>query len=156
LFTQVSDNSKLTLDPDLDSYYIMAIVMDYAPKLAAAAAQADVARAAVLRDSLAAAVKRAIAANPALATDLSTAELERAHDGEVSRAVLSLSTRAVGALDRLLLKRIDGFESHRNRLLGLTLLSLLLAIYLITGFYLSNLRGFGALILRSASWRTAT
>ena len=148
LFTQVSDNSKLTLDPDLDSYYIMAIVMDYAPKLAAAAAQADVARAAVLRDSLAAAVKRAIAANPALATDLSTAELERAHDGEVSRAVLSLSTRAVGALDRLLLKRIDGFESHRNRLLGLTLLSLLLAIYLITGFYLSNLRGFGALILR--------
>jgi len=47
-----------------------------------------------------------------------------------------------------LLKRIDGFESHRNRLLGLTLLSLLLAIYLITGFYLSNLRGFGALILR--------
>jgi len=102
----------------------------------------------VLRDSLAAAVKRAIAANPALATDLSTAELERAHDGEVSRAVLSLSTRAVGALDRLLLKRIDGFESHRNRLLGLTLLSLLLAIYLITGFYLSNLRGFGALILR--------
>jgi hypothetical protein len=36
LFTQVSDNSKLTLDPDLDSYYVMAIVMDYAPKLAAA------------------------------------------------------------------------------------------------------------------------
>jgi methyl-accepting chemotaxis protein len=148
LFTQVSDNSKLTLDPDLDSYYIMAIVMDYAPKLAAAAAQGDVARASVLHESLTAAVKRAIAANPKLASDLSTAELERAHDSELSRAALSLSTRAAGALDRLLLKRIDGFEVHRNRLLGLTLLSLLLAVYLITGFYLSNLRGFGALILR--------
>ena len=148
LFTQISDNSKLTLDPDLDSYYIMAIVMDYAPKLAVAAAQADAARAPMLQESLAAAVKRAIAANPALASDLSLGELELAHGTDISKAVLSLSTRATGALDRLLLKRIDGFESHRNRLLGLTLLSLLLAVYLITGFYLSNLRGFGALILR--------
>jgi methyl-accepting chemotaxis protein len=159
LFTQVSDNSKLTLDPDLDSYYIMAIVMDYAPKLAAAAAQADATRASMLHDSLAAAVQRAIAANPALAGDLATGELERAHaqfvgaatpesGRELSNATLALSTRSAEALDRLLLKRIDGFESHRNRLLGLTLLSLLLAVYLITGFYLSNLRGFGALILR--------
>jgi methyl-accepting chemotaxis protein len=159
LFTQVSDNSKLTLDPDLDSYYLMAIVMDYAPKLAAAAAQVDVARASMLHDSLAGAVRRAIAANPALASEISLGELERAHAQftraaaldsgfELSKATLSLSTRSTDALDRLLLKRIDGFESHRNRLLGLTLLSLLLAIYLITGFYLSNLRGFGALILR--------
>ena len=37
----ISDNSKLTLDPDLDSYYAMAIIMDYAPKLADAAAQLD-------------------------------------------------------------------------------------------------------------------
>ena len=159
LFTQVSDNSKLTLDPDLDSYYIMAIVMDYAPKLAAAAAQVDVARVSMLRDSLAAAGQRALAANPALAGELSLGELERAHAQftrsaalesglELSKATLSLSTRSASALDRLLLKRIDGYESHRNRLLGLTLLSLLLAIYLITGFYLSNLRGFGALILR--------
>lgn len=148
LYTQVSDNSKLTLDPDLDSYYTMAIVMDYAPKLAAAAAQADVARTSILRDSLAAAVKRAVAVNSGLASDLSTAELQRAQGSEISKAALSLSMRAAGALDRLLLKRIEGFESHRNRLLGLTLLSLTLAVYLITGFYLSNLRGFGALILR--------
>jgi methyl-accepting chemotaxis protein len=148
LYTEVSDNSKLTLDPDLDSYYAMAIVMDYAPKLAAAAAQADVARTSILHDSLTAAVNRALAANPGLASDLSTAELERAQGREISKAALSLSRRAADALDRLLLKRIEGFESHRNRLLGLTLLSLLLAVYLITGFYLSNLRGFGALILR--------
>ena len=159
LFTQVSDNSKLTLDPDLDSYYTMAVVMDYAPKLAAAAAQVDVARTSILHESVARAVERAIAANPSLASDLSMSELDRAHAQfaraaapesglALSRATLSLSTRAASALDRLLVKRIDGFESHRNRLLGLTLLSLLLAVYLVTGFYLSNLRGFGALILR--------
>lgn len=162
LFTQVSDNSKLTLDPDLDSYYVMALVMDYAPKLAVAAAELDAARASMLHDSLAAAVKRASAANPALASDLSIAELESAYARlsgtagdaarsaglDLSRATLALMTRSAAALDRLLVKRIDGFESHRNRLLGLTLLSLLLAVYLISGFYLSNLRGFGALIVR--------
>ena len=162
LFTQVSDNSKLTLDPDLDSYYVMALVMDYAPKLAVAAAELDAARASMLHDSLAAAVKRASAANPALASDLSIAELESAYARlsgtagdaarsaglDLSRATLALMTRSAAALDRLLVKRIDGFESHRNRLLGLTLLSLLVAVYLISGFYLSNLRGFGALIVR--------
>ena len=162
LFTQISDNSKLTLDPDLDSYYVMALVMDYAPKLAVAAAELDAARASMLHESIAAAVKRASAANPALASDLSIAELESAYvrfsgtagDAarsaglDLSRATLALMTRSAAALDRLLVKRIDGFESHRNRLLGLTLLSLLLAVYLISGFYLSNLRGFGALIVR--------
>ena len=160
MFTQVSDNSKLTLDPDLDSYYTMALVMDHAPKLAAAAAQLDVARTSLLHDSVVAAVKRAIAANPALASDLSIDDWEAAYarfvgggvssgaGHELSRATLSVATRSAEALDRLLVKRIDGFESHRNQLLGLTLLSLLLAVYLISGFYLSNLRGFGALILR--------
>ncbi|HKQ15653.1 MAG TPA: methyl-accepting chemotaxis protein [Steroidobacteraceae bacterium] len=163
LFTQVSDNSKLTLDPDLDSYYIMALVMDQAPKLAAAAAQSDVARAAMLHDSAVESVKRAIAANAALADDLSIGELEIAYahfvsaastdaaaaaGRELSRSTLSLGSRSAQALNRLLAIRIHGFESHRNRLLGLTLLSLLVAVYLISGFYLSNLRGFGALIVR--------
>src|SRR5262249_14336931 len=39
LYSNVSDKSNLTLDPDLDSYYAMAIVMDAAPKLMAATAQ---------------------------------------------------------------------------------------------------------------------
>lgn len=163
LFTHVSDTSKLTLDPDLDSYYIMALVMDHAPKLATAAAQADEVRASILHDSTVAAVKRALAVNPELAGDLSLSELEVAYArfvnaadtdtapeaaSELSRSTLALATGAAEALDRLLLERIDGFESHRNRLLALTLLSLLVAVYLITGFYLSNLRGFGALIVR--------
>ena len=159
LFTQVSDNSKLTLDPELDSYYTRALVMDHAPKLAAAAARLDVARTSMLHDFVVQAVQRAIAVNPALASDLSIGELEAAHARFVSgatietgralsRSTLSLATRSAEALDRLLTKRVQGFESHRNQLLGLTLLSLLVAVYLITGFYLSNLRGFGALILR--------
>jgi methyl-accepting chemotaxis protein len=159
LFTQVSDNSKLTLDPELDSYYTRALVMDHAPKLAAAAAQLDVARTSMLHDFVVQAVQCAIAVNPALASDLSIGELEAAHARFVSgatietgralsRSTLSLATRSAEALDRLLTKRVQGFESHRNQLLGLTLLSLLVAVYLITGFYLSNLRGFGALILR--------
>ncbi len=41
LFSQTSDDSKLTLDPDLDSYYVMALAMDAVPKLAEAAAQFD-------------------------------------------------------------------------------------------------------------------
>jgi methyl-accepting chemotaxis protein len=163
LFTQISDNSKLTLDPDLDSYYVMALVMDHAPKLAAAAAQRDVARASMLHDSAVQAVKRAVAANTALAKDLSIGELESAYarfvsaantdaaaaaGRELCRATLSLATRSAQALDRLLAQRIHGFQSHRNQLLGLTLVSLLVAVYLISGFYLSNLRGFGALIVR--------
>ncbi len=163
LFTQVSDNSKLTLDPDLDSYYTMALVMDYAPKLAAAAAQLEVARTSMLHDSAVEAVRRAVAANATLAGDLSINELESAYarfqsaanteaaaeaGRALSRSALSLMTRSAETLDRMLVKRIDGFELHRNQLLGMTLLSLLVACYLITGFYLSNLRGFGALILR--------
>lgn len=163
MFTEVSDNSKLTLDPDLDSYYTMALVMDYAPKLAAAAAQLDVARTSMLHDSVAEAVKRASAANPALASDLSIEELEHAYARflsaantdaahaaglDLSRSTFAVMTRSAEALDRLLVTRIAGFEAHRNQLLGLTLLSLLLAVYLISGFYLSNLRGFGALIVR--------
>jgi methyl-accepting chemotaxis protein len=100
LYSVVSDNSKLTLDPDIDSYYAMAIVMDYAPKLAAAAAQLDaltanvrshgaitpddkaaaqfvMARVSTYYDSLSTAVRRAIAANPPLAVSRCCAETLR-------------------------------------------------------------------------------
>jgi methyl-accepting chemotaxis protein len=161
--TQLGGDSQLTLDPELDSYYTLALVIDQAPKLATAAAQLDAARTSVLHDYVVEAVKRAIAANAVLANDLSIDELEAAYvrlrsaanpdaateaGRELSGSASFLATRSTQALDRLLAKRIDGFESHRNQLLGLTLLSLLIAVYLISGFYLSNLRGFGALILR--------
>jgi methyl-accepting chemotaxis protein len=193
LYAQVSDNSKLTLDPDIDSYYAMAIVMDYAPKLAHSAARldkliADVkahgspttddrasaqiisAQVATLFDSVTTAVQRAIAANASLAARLEVAGLRSAHEafqaqtaaltaGEASSAntataqplvsaTLQLSNRAGVALDELLAIRIGGFEDKRNALLVVVFVGLALAVYLITSFYLSNLRGFSALIGR--------
>lgn len=193
LYGLISDNSKLTLDPDLDSYYAMAIVMDYAPKLAETAARLDAmalkikaagvvsgdddvaiqfiaARASTYRDSLALAVKRATGANSSLTGKLRIDDFEHAYGKfkdqaellrkgdltaakagaglELSRQTLVASQAAGAVLDELLVTRIHGFEARRNLLLAITLFSLTLAVYLITSFYLSNLRGFEALTTR--------
>jgi len=196
LYSLISDNSKLTLDPDLDSYYAMAIVMDYAPKLAAAAVQLEpltraadnhgatasddrataqfvVARVSMYYESLTTAVRRAIAANPSIAGSLSVEGLDAAYrrfqddaqsirnSGDattpvqikggaqaLSDATLRLSHATAAVLEQLLVTRIAGFTGHRNLLLLITLIGLSLAVYLITSFYVSNLRGFGALTHR--------
>jgi methyl-accepting chemotaxis protein len=193
LYGLISDNSKLTLDPDLDSYYAMAIAMDYAPKLSETAARLDamalkiksagavssedhvaiqfiVARASTYRDSLVLAVKRATGANPSLARKLDTTAFERAYadfaaraealrkgdltaaaagmGGALSKETLAVSSASGAILDDLLQIRIEGFEGRRNLLLAITLIGLTLAVYLITSFYLSNLRGFAALMTR--------
>ncbi|GFE80985.1 methyl-accepting chemotaxis protein [Steroidobacter agaridevorans] len=193
LYGLISDNSKLTLDPDLDSYYAMAIVMDYAPKLAETAARLDAmalkikaagavssdddvaiqfiaARASTYRDSLALAIERATGANPSLKSKLDGRKLEQAYaefkshadtlrKGDLSAAqagvgnalseeTLAVSTATAAVLDELLAIRIDGFEQRRNVLLVITLIGLSLAVYLISSFYWSNLRGFEALMTR--------
>jgi methyl-accepting chemotaxis protein len=193
LYGLISDNSKLTLDPDLDSYYAMAIVMDYAPKLSETAARLDamalkiknagtvsseddvaiqfiVARASMYRDSMALAVQRATGANPSLARKMDIGDFERAYaeftarsealrkgdmtaaavgvGGALSKETLAVSSASGAVLDDLLQARIEGFEGRRNVLLAITLIGLTLAVYLITSFYLSNLRGFGALMTR--------
>lgn len=193
LYGLISDSSKLTLDPDLDSYYAMAIVMDYAPKLAETAARLDaialkikaagvvssdddvavqfiVARASTYRDSLALAIQRATGANPSLRSKLDGRKLEQAYaefkshadrlrkgdptaaqaglGSALSEATLAVSTAAAAVLDELLAIRIDGFEQRRNVLLVIALIGLSLAVYLISSFYWSNLRGFEALMTR--------
>jgi methyl-accepting chemotaxis protein len=193
LYGLISDNSKLTLDPDLDSYYAMAIVMDYAPKLAETAARLDamalkiksagvvssdddvaiqfiVARASTYRDSLTLAIERATGANPPLKSKLDASKLEQAYaefkshadtlrkgdltaaqagiGGALSEQTLSVSAAATAVLNELLAIRIDGFEHQRNVLLVITLIGLSLAVYLISSFYWSNLRGFEALATR--------
>ncbi|WP_198683110.1 methyl-accepting chemotaxis protein [Peristeroidobacter agariperforans] len=193
LYGLISDNSKLTLDPDLDSYYAMAIVMDYAPKLAETAARLDAmalkikaagvvssdddvaiqfiaARASTYRDSLALAIERATGANPSLHSKLDGRKLEQAYaefkshadtlrkgdlsaaqagvGGALSEETLAVSTATAAVLDELLAIRIDGFEQRRNVLLVITLIGLSLAVYLISSFYWSNLRGFEALMTR--------
>ena len=193
LYGLISDNSKLTLDPDLDSYYAMAIVMDYAPKLAETAARLDAmalkieaagsvsgaddvaiqfiaARASTYRDSLALAIQRATGANPLLIPKLDSGAFEEAYaefkehaerlrrgepnsaragiGGKLSEQTLAMSGAATVVLDELLAIRIEGFEQRRNLLLAITFIGLSLAVYLITSFYVSNLRGFSALMTR--------
>ncbi|MBL8269470.1 MAG: HAMP domain-containing protein [Steroidobacter sp.] len=191
LYGLISDNSKLTLDPDLDSYYAMAIVMDYAPKLAETAGRLDAmaekikaagsvssdddvaiqfiaARASMYRDSLALAIERATGANALLIRKLDSSKFEQAYGefkehaerlrrgetgtarvgGKLTDETLSVSTAATAALDELLATRIEGFEQRRNLLLAITCVGLSLALYLILSFYISNLRGFDALMTR--------
>lgn len=92
-------------------------------------------------DSLATTVRRTIAANPTLAGKL----------GDTHRLIETTqnhSTSTAAALDPLLIARINGFENHRNGLLLIAFVSMALVVYLITSFYLSNLRGFEALTVR--------
>jgi methyl-accepting chemotaxis protein len=66
----------------------------------------------------------------------------------LSKETLAVSSAAGAVLDDLLEIRIAGFEGRRNVLLAITLIGLSLAVFLITSFYLSNLRGFEALMTR--------
>jgi methyl-accepting chemotaxis protein-1 (serine sensor receptor) len=185
LFSVVSDRSNLTLDPDLDSYYTMAITMDAAPKMidavsefgavhSSAAANAQVAaqiaaiRADGYRQTIVQAITRAVAANPSLTNELDLKPFNNAYskltaaqtpDGARSQAsisaaadmveaTLAITTASATSLDGLLVKRIDLFAGKRNTLLIITFIGLVLSAYVITSFYLSNLRGFGALLTR--------
>ena len=166
-FTDVSDYSNLTLDPDLDSYYAMAITMDIAPKLANAVAELAAGQsqdATTLRShvdssmkSLQRAAQRAANANASLATTLGVQEMREAYDGlsaggdafhRAQLAALSTTQLTATALDGLLVRRISGFEQSRNILLLIVGSGLLLSAYVITAFYISNLSGFDALIVR--------
>jgi methyl-accepting chemotaxis protein len=99
LYTDIGDNSQLILDPDLDSYYIMAVVVDYGPKLIAASkalssklgnGASDPATIAEIRfletrikdlqARIQQALQRAGKANTTLSTSLSTASWQAAMD----------------------------------------------------------------------------
>jgi methyl-accepting chemotaxis protein len=189
LFTAVSDQSNLTLDPDLDSYYAMVITMDAAPHLASVvgrfaegrstphkvvgapadlertiATKVDAVRAEGYMHTIQQAAQRAMEFNPSLRQHLVPDDFTRAYgrfvDGclgadvatcpaaETAAAVMAIANLSATTLDSLLLKRIQGFESQRNVLLITVLTGLILSAYVITCFYLSNLRGFSALTVR--------
>ena len=193
LYATIADNSKLTLDPDLASYYAMTIAIDHGPRLAETAGRLDAValkikaagsmssaddvaiqlietKASTQYDALVLAVKRANDADPSLVRTLSMSELEQEYarfnqhaealrTGDVTAATagagsalseraLSIATASSEALDGLLVSRIDAFKARRDLLLAVTLISLSLAVYLITSFYYANLRGFAALMTR--------
>ena len=121
LYSNVSDKSNLTLDPDLDSYYAMAIVMDAAPKLMVATAQlratangsdgagAQLAAALALtaKNSIDNALERAFAANPKLANGIDAEHFRNAarpldgstsaFKGEDDYAAITTATLALSA-----------------------------------------------------------
>ena len=192
LYSHVSDHSKLTLDPAIDSHRAMTVAMSYAPQLAHVAVRAGTHLNALARggsaspedrqqlqilgahvassfDSLTLAASRAIAANPLLAAPLEMERVRAAHTAfqahisgslepspthaaaaaqTLMSAALQTSNVAADVLDELLALRIAGIEQTRNRLLLLVLAGLLIASYLTAAFYVANLRGFGALIVR--------
>jgi methyl-accepting chemotaxis protein len=184
LMAQASDGSNLTLDPDLDSYYVMDALMFRLPLLLDTTtrtvdagmleptSEADSDR---LRIDLATAGGAATSALEALRTGLSTALKQTADpslestvkgpaaqvDAELTKLLQALSeavtardvrlltgergvaaatalvdlARALApALDRLLVVRIEGFESKSMRVEATTVLALLLVGYLAVGF----------------------
>ena len=193
LYSRVSDNSNLTLDPDLDSYYTMALAMDLLPKLVEATGQyaralresstgvpltseqqamlqfAD-ARTATYHDNAASALLRATAANHMLVAALDADDWAQAYasfqhasqevrssgsaprdtdfTATLIRESLSLSGKNIKSLDELLQRRAAGFQNKLNLLLIIVLVFIAVACYLITSFYVSNLRGFAALNAR--------
>ena len=61
---------------------------------------------------------------------------------------LKLNEQSIAALDQLLASRIGKLQRQRNIYLVVTTLGLLVAAYLITGFYFSSIKGFGAVVHR--------
>ena len=175
LYADVGDNSGLILDPDLDSFYVMSIALDLSPRLALlqtqlAASFADAVQrqflAAQLKDTeyrISQAMQRAIKATPELekrfnddwnrtSKELIEAAGQDGTPAAIARQAVSdalqLNQQSLSVLDNLLLKRIDAQKSTRNMYLSVTTVALLLAAYLIYGFYLSETRGIGALTKR--------
>jgi methyl-accepting chemotaxis protein len=148
LFATVSDNSKLTLDPDLDSYYVMALAMDAAPKLADAAAQFDAidsksaggsisaddavalqfqaAKASTYFETIEQAVKRASAANPKLVSALALDGL-RQHFSVMQARAEALHNHDASNVQQhsgvVLAREVLAFSTHAARELDTLLLT---------------------------------
>jgi len=167
LIAHAGDASNLILDPDLDSYYLMDVVVMRLPELAAQlgaiaetsrpAHRLGVARA--LRDALERGHAVALRENPALRTRLEPTldeflgafTLVAAGDTTslaTSRALSALFAHeraAETALDGLLETRIEGFTRRRALLLAVVIVALAGVAYLWAGFYLGVLRSVRAL-----------
>jgi methyl-accepting chemotaxis protein len=188
LATAAADGSNLTLDPDLDSYYVMDTVAFRMPRLledlTATVADLAVANATADPTAVAAARLRAaeklgsvsttlgavrgglaktfeVTANARVLTDQNRVAAMTTNVSAVytalSQAVAADRTSTVGrdlgdttalitgtwqallpALDDMLAVRVDGFTSAQQRAVGVTLIGVLVAAYLLVGFYLSS------------------
>jgi len=166
LFRQIADRSKLTLDTELDSYYLMSISTHVIPSYirdAANLATADGPQRHLLVTQLRSAIDRIAtemdivrSVNPGVATTLS-GELEQllaekntfdqiekkataANLSAVIQPALVLQRSQVAVLDKLLSERIDRTKRYRSLIFSLSALAAMLAAYAVAGFYLGMRR----------------
>ena len=171
LVSSAADGSNLTLDPDIDSYYLMDVATTKIPALAGAvgavrdlavltttparAEQTTIARVRVadaiaaiqgeLGKSIAGTGDATVAAAITTAAATLSAANESAdgpaHAATVLTALTSGADEIVGHLDLLITRRIGGIVDQRNTTLYASAIGLLLALWLTGGFYVSTKRG---------------
>ncbi|AEV84424.1 methyl-accepting chemotaxis sensory transducer [Actinoplanes sp. SE50] len=151
LINRVSDKSNLTLDPDLDSYYVMDALVFRLPLLLSSVHQAGIASAAGDKIALAVANGALDTTKAAFANDMTTAYANTGSAGlraarDVTDAVLAdpgtdsiaaADARLIPALDQLLVARIGGFQAKAFKVEAAAALAVLLVAYLLAGFYRS-------------------
>jgi len=178
LVSSAADGSNLTLDPDIDSYYLMDVATTKIPALAGAVGavrdlavltstparveQMTIARVRVA-DAIAAiqgelgksvagtsdaGMADAITASSTALLAATEAADGPAHAADVLTALTTTADDVAGHLDRLIARRISGILDRRDTTLYASAVGLLLALWLTGGFYVSTKRGVGG-VLRS-------
>src|SRR5699024_10778973 len=154
--------SKLILDPDLDSYYVMDAIITKLPALAdwtgrAAALETIVADTGSMDDRIALAGAQGAlkSTRDAMTGGFGTAftatageRLKPASDAPLAAVnaktdtapVLALEQVAAPQLDALLIARMDKFSGARNTVALIVVLGGLVAIFLFAGFFVSTRR----------------
>ncbi len=174
LYIKVADNSNLTLDPDLDSYYLMAFATNSGPRLAAEAHAATAlkgnaltaatTRLALRMQTAAQDIERAIAARPELKTSVDTAtfkasldawraavEQETEHQAVWQNVVRELTRLTQGVttnLDAILVARITTIRQEFWATILTALALFTPSLYLLATFFQSSARGFDAMLAR--------
>ncbi|MDA0136887.1 methyl-accepting chemotaxis protein [Solirubrobacter deserti] len=153
LVVKAGDGSKLILDPDLDSFYVMDALITKLPAIADGTGRVNdlqaIAETMDDRIALAAAENSLASTVAAMRGGFETAFAETADPKlepalkplAASRDVRALEHAATPALDALLVARIDKFSAARLKVALLVALGALVALFLFVGFFVSTRRG---------------
>ncbi len=176
LIAKVADSSNLTLDPDLDSFYLMDIATTKAPALLAAAGasldlksladtpqreiEASIAKVRIndavgaidagLAKTIGATADTAVK-NAATATRQTVSDAAGNLDSPAGLANLvkvagDLGSTASQNLDALISTRVAGFVDTRTMTLQITALALVVTLWLFVGFFVSTRRGIAEML----------
>ncbi|MFN8023546.1 MAG: methyl-accepting chemotaxis protein [Acidimicrobiales bacterium] len=175
LISAAADGSNLTLDPDLDSFYLMDAATTKTPALLAAVGLIDdiavldpathgdeIVIANVRIDDAYGAIEAGFAKTIAATDDSSVksevetaaAALKEAYDhreeaggyGRLRDATINTADVAARGLRTLVGNRVDGIVSARNLTLYVSVAAIVMALWLFAGFYQSITRGIRAIL----------